>query len=63
MIAGASPKHRWSRYDKHAPHATERPTWERVLRSTEQWLVEHPAICLSGAVIMGVALGWLVKRR
>ncbi len=29
----------------------------------EHWIGEHPAICLGLAVVAGVSLGWLIKRK
>ena len=28
-----------------------------------RWIVEHPEVALTGAVVTGVVLGWLIKRR
>ena len=36
---------------------------EAVLGQASRWIVEHPEIALTGAVLTGVVLGWLIKRR
>ena len=33
--------------------------WNQATR----WIAEHPEISLTGAVVTGVVLGWLIKRR
>jgi len=32
-------------------------------KQASQWIVEHPEIALTTAVVTGVVLGWLIKRR
>jgi len=36
---------------------------EAILGQASRWIVEHPEIALTGAVLTGVVLGWLIKRR
>ena len=36
---------------------------EAILGQASRWVVEHPEIALTGAVLTGVVLGWLIKRR
>jgi hypothetical protein len=36
---------------------------EAILGQAGRWVVEHPEIALTGAVLTGVVLGWLIKRR
>jgi ElaB/YqjD/DUF883 family membrane-anchored ribosome-binding protein len=36
---------------------------EAMLGQASRWVVEHPEIALTGAVLTGVVLGWLIKRR
>jgi len=36
---------------------------EAILGQATRWVVEHPEIALTGAVLTGVVLGWLIKRR
>jgi len=33
------------------------------LQQGSQWVAEHPEIALTTAVVAGVVLGWLIKRR
>lgn len=33
------------------------------LQGVEGWIGQHPAVCLGAAMVAGVALGWLIKRR
>jgi hypothetical protein len=41
--------------------ASERSSgWTRTL---EQWIADHPALCLGAAVAAGVTIGWFIKRR
>ncbi|MCA9211298.1 MAG: hypothetical protein KDA55_23220, partial [Planctomycetales bacterium] len=37
--------------------------WERALESTEHWIGRHPTMCVGAALLFGVMVGWLVKRR
>jgi hypothetical protein len=34
-----------------------------LLGEAGRWIVEHPEVALTGAVVTGVVLGWLIKRR
>jgi ElaB/YqjD/DUF883 family membrane-anchored ribosome-binding protein len=34
-----------------------------LLNQATRWIVEHPEVALTGAVVTGVVLGWLIKRR
>jgi len=34
-----------------------------LLKQGSRWIVEHPEIALASAVITGVVIGWLIKRR
>jgi hypothetical protein len=36
---------------------------DRTRLTVEQFIAEHPGICLGAAVVMGIAVGWWVKRR
>ena len=36
---------------------------EELLGQATRWIVQHPEAALAGAVITGVVLGWLIKRR
>jgi ElaB/YqjD/DUF883 family membrane-anchored ribosome-binding protein len=36
---------------------------EALWGQASRWVVEHPEAALTGAVITGVVLGWLIKRR
>jgi len=38
-------------------------TRDRGLAAAEQWIGQHPAVSLGLALIAGVSLGWLIKRR
>lgn len=43
-----------------------RPAAERaegLRQQTEVWIGKHPTLCVSMALLLGVGLGWLVKRR
>ena len=33
--------------------------WNQATR----WIADHPELALTGAVVTGVVLGWLIKRR
>lgn len=37
--------------------------WKQWLGTVEEFIVEHPRQTLVSALVVGVALGWLVKRR
>jgi ElaB/YqjD/DUF883 family membrane-anchored ribosome-binding protein len=40
---------------------SEQPShWTQTL---EQWIADHPALCLGAAVAAGVTIGWFIKRR
>jgi hypothetical protein len=41
------------------PAADEKP-WLAIVNS---WIGEHPALSLGAALVVGVTLGWLIKRR
>lgn len=34
-----------------------------IMKQATHWIVEHPEIALGAAVVTGVVLGWLIKRR
>jgi hypothetical protein len=34
-----------------------------VAEATRPYIVRYPAACLAGALLVGVFLGWLIKRR
>lgn len=34
-----------------------------MMKQATDWIVEHPEIALGAAVVTGVVLGWLIKRR
>ena len=34
-----------------------------VASQANRWVLEHPEIALTAAVVTGVMLGWLIKRR
>jgi hypothetical protein len=34
-----------------------------VRTNLEQWIADHPALCVGIALIAGVSLGWLIKRK
>ena len=36
---------------------------QSTLSQVRSWLGAHPQIALGGAIIIGVALGWIVKRK
>lgn len=44
-----------------APTIQERAA--ALLGQASRWIVEHPEVALTGAVVTGVVLGWLIKRR
>lgn len=50
------------RVDPAARRAAERHRWPANLESIEHWVGEHPALCLGLALVMGVSVGWLIKR-
>lgn len=37
--------------------------FDAARHSAENFVASHPAICLGAAVLTGVAVGWLVKRK
>lgn len=37
--------------------------FEALIGQASRWVVEHPEIALTGAVVTGVVFGWLIKRR
>ncbi len=34
-----------------------------LMKQATHWIVEHPEIALGAAIVTGVVLGWLIKRR
>lgn len=36
---------------------------EELWGQATRWVVQHPEAALAGAIITGVVLGWLIKRR
>jgi len=36
---------------------------ESAFNQATHWIAEHPELALAGAVVTGVVLGWLIKRR
>jgi len=51
---------------KSAGMPTTRDMQQRANALMEQatrWIVNNPEIALTGAVVTGVVLGWLIKRR
>jgi len=48
------------------PQASPQDLQGRVnnwMQQASQWVVEHPEIALTTAVVAGVVMGWLIKRR
>lgn len=41
----------------------EDPVAHRIARRAGEWVGEHPLVCVSMGVALGVALGWFVKRK
>jgi len=37
--------------------------FQALLGQATRWIVEHPEVALTGSVVTGVVLGWLIKRR
>ena len=33
------------------------------LRAVEDWVGEHPVLCIALALFTGVSVGWLIKRK
>ena len=31
-------------------------------QGVEEWIGKHPVVCVGTAIVIGVALGWLIKR-
>jgi len=52
----------WRPAGDHTP-----PTWQdrlgAVASQANRWVLEHPEMALTAAVVTGVLLGWLIKRR
>jgi ElaB/YqjD/DUF883 family membrane-anchored ribosome-binding protein len=36
---------------------------QSAFNQATRWVAEHPELALAGAVVTGVVLGWLIKRR
>jgi ElaB/YqjD/DUF883 family membrane-anchored ribosome-binding protein len=56
------------------PQGARRPAGQSGAQTTQQrigslfqqasrWIVQHPEIALTTALVTGVVLGWLIKRR
>jgi len=49
------------------PADMQSPDWQsqanKLMQQASQWVAEHPEIALTTAVVTGVVLGWLIKRR
>lgn len=45
------------------PTTTQRPMQRDVPEIFEKWIRQYPAACLSVALLTGVTLGWLIKRK
>jgi ElaB/YqjD/DUF883 family membrane-anchored ribosome-binding protein len=58
----------WPRSERaEASAGREAATWSRKARSAEHTLedllTKHPRIAIAAAAAVGIALGWIVKRR
>lgn len=51
------------RRQREAAPGTAGPAKESAAPTMTRFIVEHPVLALSAALIAGVFLGWLVKRR
>jgi ElaB/YqjD/DUF883 family membrane-anchored ribosome-binding protein len=63
-------EHSWTRPTAYGPELTElSPTsqWKRKARDLEEnaenFIGEHPRLALAGAAVLGLVLGWMVKRK
>ena len=63
-------EHSWTRPTGYGPELTEMsrtPQWKRTARNLEEnaetFISGHPTWALAGAAVLGLVLGWMVKRR
>jgi len=63
-------EHSWARPIGHGPELTEMFPTSRVKRTArdleenaEHFIGDHPRWALVGAAVLGIAIGWMVKRR
>jgi ElaB/YqjD/DUF883 family membrane-anchored ribosome-binding protein len=63
-------EHSWTRPKGLGPELTElspTPKWKRKARDLEEnaenFIGDHPNWALAGAAVLGLVLGWMVKRR
>jgi ElaB/YqjD/DUF883 family membrane-anchored ribosome-binding protein len=55
---------RIAEYYEHDPRLRDADAdASNVVERVHSWVGERPALCLTTAVCLGVALGWLLKRR
>lgn len=59
--AGAPASHRPP--SVHAARGTLRPAKQPAARTITQFVVDHPVLALGAALMAGVLVGWLVKRK
>ncbi|MBX3443938.1 MAG: hypothetical protein KF774_16135 [Planctomyces sp.] len=63
MILGNDPSlytaYGGGRLGAEPPPAPSKPLASRA----EEWVETHPTICVAAALMLGVTLGWLIKRR
>jgi hypothetical protein len=46
------------------PEPPRRPRTEGAFRTRAETLIgDHPVVCIAAALMLGVTLGWLIKRR
>ena len=45
------------------PSSLRRSNPSKTRQSVEEWIGEHPVASVAAALILGAALGWIIKRR
>jgi hypothetical protein len=62
MIAGSTRGRRWE-FPKNPAAKLASGRIQQISSRIEAWIEERPVTCLAGAMLLGVTIGWLVKRR